>query len=75
MKLLLANYEYQDQEKYHIITRKPVHELPDFDKDELPFLKPILTNVQVPEETIVKRNGLSDLTVEIGIFFDQAAYE
>ena len=75
MKLLLANYDFQNQEKYHIITRKSVHELPDFDKNELPLLNPNITNVQVPEETIVKRSELSDLTVEIGIFFDKAAYE
>ena len=75
MKLLLANYEYENHEKYHIITRKPVQELPDFDKGEVPFLKPNITNGQVPEETIVKRSDLSDLTVEVGIFFDKAAYE
>ena len=75
MKLLLAEYEFQNHEKYHIITRQPVQELPDFDKGELPFLKPNVTNVQVHEETIVKRSDLSDLTVEIGIFFDKAAYE
>ena len=75
MKLLLANSEYENHEKYHIITRKPVHELPDFEKNELPFLKPNITNVQVPEETIVKRNEFSDLTVEVGIFFDKVAYE
>ena len=57
------------------LLQKPVHELPDFEKNELPILKLNVTNVQVPEETIVKRNEFSDLTVEVGIFFDKTAYE
>ena len=35
--MLLKSYEYENHEKYHIMTRKPVHELPKLDDDEFPL--------------------------------------
>ena len=47
IKMLLKSYEYDNHEKYHIMTRKPVNELPKLDEDE--FTLPT-TNMEAAKE-------------------------
>ena len=47
IKMLLKSYEYDNHEKYHIMTKKPVHELPKLDEDEFPLPS---TNMEVEKE-------------------------
>ena len=89
IKMLLKSYEYDNHEKYHIMTKRPINELPEIDQDdEFPLPKP-LANMEEEkgheEGTITppldgtaieakKRSG-GDLTVEVGVFLDRTAYK
>ena len=71
----LNNQETEMDFAWHIITRRPVDDLPQFDED-----LPLNVTKNVPLKQVEfglkkKRGGSSDLTIETAVFLDPTAYQ
>ena len=76
---MLADLQFQKEEvNWHIMTRKPLEDLPDFDT-ELNLNRTVEFGLKKEEKRakpfqIIEKRANGDLTIETAVFLDPTAY-